>query len=100
VEGAEQRVLQGAAGLLTTQHPPFIVAELHQFGLAQFGQSQETLRHLMACHGYETFVLRAAGPPLLVPLGTRIECPYIVNLLFSTPTALTECWSVFRFAAG
>jgi FkbM family methyltransferase len=100
VEGAEQRVLQGAAGLIAAQHPPLIIAELHQFGLAQFGDSQESLRNLMARQGYETFALRITGPPLMVPQGTRIECPGVINLLFSTPTVLTECWPVFRFAAS
>ena len=46
-EGAEQQVLQGATGHLADRKIPFIVAELHEFGLAKLGNSQQSLRGLM-----------------------------------------------------
>jgi hypothetical protein len=99
VEGAEQRVLQGAHAIITSQRPPFIFAELHPYALAQFGHSQESLRKLMAGYCYETFLTFAANsPPMLVPADARIESSSILNLLFSTPAAIGECWP--EFGAG
>jgi FkbM family methyltransferase len=97
VEGAEQRVLQGAQAIIASQRPPYIVAELHAFALAQFGHSQESLRALMAGYGYETFLIYAANtPPIMVPAGSRIESSAIFSLLFSTPAAIAKCWPVFH----
>jgi FkbM family methyltransferase len=95
-EGVEQRVLQGARAIITSHRPPYIVAEVHPFALAQFGHSQESLRQLMTGYGYETFLIAADMPPVMVPAGARIECAMIFNLLFSTPAAIAECWPVFH----
>jgi FkbM family methyltransferase len=101
VEGAEQRVLQGAHALMASQRPPFVFAELHPFALARFGHSQESLRALMAGHGYATFLTYAPDkPPMMVPADARIESSVILNLLFSTPAAIAECWPASRAGGG
>jgi FkbM family methyltransferase len=93
VEGAEQRVLEGAAKLLERDHPPFIVAEFHRFGLEKLGCSQQSLRTFMENYGYSTFTLAADGSlPMLVPPGTAIKTQYIPNLLFSTPNNVGSVW--------
>ena len=94
-EGAEQKVLQGARGLLEGCGVPFVVCELHPFGLAQMGDSQDSLRELMDSFGYSTFALSWRPVlPKLIPPGTHIESPYIVNLLFTTPELLGSYWPV------
>jgi FkbM family methyltransferase len=101
VEGAEQRVLQGAHAIVTSRRPPFIFAELHSFALAKFGHSQESLRKLMAGYGYETYLTYATNAsPILVPADARIESQTILNLMFSTPAAIGECWPEFHAGAG
>jgi len=95
VEGAEQRVLEGASDLLSgPARPPFIIAELHEFGLAKLGCSQASLRALMASRGYSTFFIFADGSlPQLVPDQTAIKSQLIFNILFSTPAAVGEAWA-------
>jgi FkbM family methyltransferase len=96
-EGAEQRVLEGAVGILKHQKPDFIVAELHEFGLDRLGCSQASLRDFMLGHGYRMFVLAADGsrPRLLRP-DRRIESPkgslFVTNVLFSTEEAVNAAW--------
>lgn len=94
-EGADQRVLEGASALLRALHPPFIVTELHEFGLDKLGCSQASLRALMRGHGYDTFVLFADGskPKRLAPEEV-ITSRIIVNLLFSTPAEVDALWTV------
>lgn len=92
-EGAEQRVLEGACDLLVRHKPRFVVAELHLFGLEKMGGSEKSLRGVMEGLGYSTFGLTHAGTlPHLIPAATRIEVPGAVNLLFSTPGWVGECW--------
>lgn len=92
-EGAEQRVLEGALHLLDDVSPPFIVAELHEFGLAKLGCSQESLRGLMADLGYDTFTIWAdGGKPTLLDRDVLFKGPFIINLLFSTAAAVDELW--------
>lgn len=92
-EGAEQRVLEGARTLLSGRKVPFVVAELHEFGLAEMGCTQESLRGLMDDLGYSTFGLYLNGAlPKLIPPGTRIQSPFIINLLFSTPEQVALYW--------
>lgn len=92
-EGAEQKVLEGCHALLEGRHVPFIIAELHLFGLAQMGSSQALLRGLMEGYGYSTFALYYDGTvPKFIPPGTEIIAPQIVNLLFSTPENLAGLW--------
>ncbi len=92
-EGAEQRVLEGMRDLLSGQKPRFVVSELHAFGLAKMGCSQESLRGFMAGLGYSTFGLTFAGAlPRHIPAATRIEAPFAINLLFSKPEWVGEYW--------
>jgi FkbM family methyltransferase len=92
-EGAEQRVLEGMRDLLSRQKPRFVVAELHTFGLDRMGCNQEGLRGFMAGLGYSTFGLTYAGElPRFIPAATRIEAPFILNLLFSKPEWVGEYW--------
>ncbi len=93
-EGAEQMVLEGARELLTAR-VPFIVAELHEFGLEKLGASQASLRALMEGFGYSAFTLYFSGAmPKFIPAGSEIRCPFFINLLFSTPEAIAEYWPV------
>ncbi len=97
-EGAEHLVLRGAEALLTERETPYIIAELHGFGLERMGSSQAGLRAFMAAHGYETFLLYWDGSlPKLVPARTRIEGAGFLNLLFSTPEHVAALWRVERF---
>jgi hypothetical protein len=65
---------------------PYVIAELHEFGLSQMGSSQAGPRGFMANLGYDTFLLYADGSlPRFVPRDTRIASGFFVNLLFSTP---------------
>lgn len=92
-EGAEPFVLQGAGDLLGPDGIPFVIAELHEFGLKQLGSSQQALREMMAERGYATFLLpMRPGLPKMVPPGVEIRCPYIVNLLFADPSRICEYW--------
>lgn len=97
-EGAERRVLAGAVETLEGLRPDFIVAEMHEFGLAQMGDTQEEMRSFMRSFGYETFILFADGSvPFLVPRKTRIKSDWILNVLFSTQEAVADLWPVVTF---
>jgi len=94
-EGAEQRVLQGAIGHLTNCAVPFLVAELNAFALAKLGNSQLSMRGLMEGLGYSTFGLYYSNAiPKLIPPGSLIRSPFVVNLLFSTPKNVAAYWPV------
>ena len=43
-EGAEQLILQGAKEILEGVKVPFVISELHQFGLEKMGCSPKSLR--------------------------------------------------------
>lgn len=96
-EGAEQRILEGGKLLLGVgDKPPFIIAELHEFGLNELGCSFNTLRALMAKHGYQVFQLFTDGTrPWLVPEGQKPTNPnnWIINLLFSTEAEVDALWT-------
>jgi len=97
-EGAEQRVLAGAVGLLREFEVPYIIAELHEFGLAQMGSSPSGLRGFMSDLGYETFLLYEDGSlPKFVPRDTKIASKYFINLLFSSQQDVAALWPVERF---
>jgi FkbM family methyltransferase len=97
-EGAEHRVLSGAINLLREFEIPYIIAELHEFGLNQMGSSQSALRGFMAELGYETFLLYEDGSlPKLVPRRTMVASKYFLNLLFSTPEDVGALWRVENF---
>jgi FkbM family methyltransferase len=92
-EGAEHRVLAGARGLLNGCNVPYIIAELHEFGLAKLGSSQMDFRRYMEGFGYDTFAIYNSGClPKLIPPRTRVASPYITNLLFSTPESIGRLW--------
>jgi FkbM family methyltransferase len=92
-EGAEQKVLEGMRGLLESLEPRFIIAELHDFGLAKLGCSQQSLRGFIEGLGYSTFGLTLAGAlPRFIPPATHIESPRFINLLFSKPEWVGEYW--------
>jgi FkbM family methyltransferase len=92
-EGADQRVLEGARDLLTRLKPRFVIAEVHPFGLAKMGCSQETLRGFIESLGYSTFGLTYAGAlPRFIPAPTLIEHEIIIDLLFSKPEWVGEYW--------
>lgn len=94
-EGAEQRILEGAGSLIRDRKVPYVVAELHEFGLNQMGCSQASLRAVMEGHGYSTFLLYPDGSlPKLIPPGTLIQSDYFLNLLFSTPRDVAAGWPV------
>jgi FkbM family methyltransferase len=97
-EGADQRVLEGMRDLLARQQPRFVIAELHAFGLAKMGCSQESFRGVIEALGYSTFcMIRSGALPRFVPAATRIETTYAVNLLFSKPEWVGEYWSTAAF---
>ncbi len=92
-EGAEPLVLEGAGDLLGPDGIPFVVAELHGFGLERMGSSPAALRRMMVDRGYGTFLLPfSGGLPKLVPPGVEIKSPYILNLLFAAPERLAAYW--------
>ena len=92
-EGAEHAVLRGATGLLAGRKVPYIIAELHDFGLEAMGSSQQDLRRFMSEFGYDTFALYQNGAlPKQVPAGTHLTSRYFFNVLFSTPDAVARLW--------
>ena len=95
-EGAEQKILEGAQGLLSTVRPPFIVAEINPHGLLQSGCDETTLRKYMSQFGYEAFAMHANGAmPALIPHDTRINKPddyHICNVLFSDMPSIAAAW--------
>lgn len=94
-EGAEQRILEGAGSLIKDRKVPYVIAELHEFGLNQMGCSQTSLRTFMEGNGYSTFLLYPNGSlPKLLPPGTRLQSSYFVNLLFSTQQDVAAGWPV------
>jgi FkbM family methyltransferase len=97
-EGAEHRVLTGATALLATRSVPYVLAELHEFGLASMGSSQQALRAHMAGFGYDTYALYFDGSlPKLIPFGTRLGLKAATNVLFSTQDAVAAAWPEERF---
>lgn len=95
-EGAEQRVLEGLAYTLEQYHPPYVLAELNPFGLAELGCSTESMRSYMRAFGYDLFLLDDSGKiPSLIPPQTEITYQngvVVQNALFSTMDAVSEAW--------
>jgi FkbM family methyltransferase len=92
-EGADQRVLEGARKLLSNAAVPFVVSELHEFGLAKMNCTQESFRGYMEGLGYSTFTLYYSGVmPKFVPPATKIRSRYIANVLYSTPEQIGKYW--------
>ncbi|MBI4863420.1 MAG: FkbM family methyltransferase [Candidatus Riflebacteria bacterium] len=92
-EGAEHTVLRGASSLIASRRVPFVVCELHPFGLEKMGSSPSALRRHMGSFGYDSFMLFHDGSlPHLVPPETVIQTKFICNILFSTPYAVGSSW--------
>jgi FkbM family methyltransferase len=92
VEGAEQRVIEGASEMLKS-HPPYIVVEVNESALAKFGCSQQSLRSIMASYGYEPFFLQEGMFPTHVPTATRLVTERNnLMLLFSTLDDVGALW--------
>lgn len=99
-EGAELDVLRGCRNLLESR-VPYVVAEYHPFGLAKMGATTADLRAFMESRGYATFALYYDGTmPRLIPPGTEIAVPSIINLLFSTPEHVAKAWPAFFHHPG
>ena len=84
-EGAELRVLRGAEMVLANAKP-YVVAEINTFGLAQLGDSEETLLAFMKNRGYRVAAISDA-PPYVVE-NYRIgkdQQHYVYNVLFIPP---------------
>jgi FkbM family methyltransferase len=93
VEGSEERVLQGGNNVLAVQHPPFVVAEVNQFGLAQMMCSPDSLRAYMRVQGYDTFMIYPDGAyPELVPPRKTVVVDHVWNVLFSSPSDVASIW--------
>jgi FkbM family methyltransferase len=93
VEGAEERVLQGGNNVLAVQHPPFIIAEINDFGLRQMMCAPDSLRAFMRVFGYDTFMLYPDGAyPELVPPRKTIVIDHIWNFLFSSTSDVASIW--------
>lgn len=96
-EGAEELVLRGARELATDCKVPFVVAELHTFGLQKLGSTQASLRATMEDLGYSTFLLYPTGAmPKFVPRQSQIQSKIIINILFSTPDRIAEFWPIIK----
>ena len=83
-EGAEQRILEGGACLLEDKKVPYIIAELHQYGLSRLGCNQQSLLGMMDNYGYYAFLLQRNLEPVPIPFGSIVASEHVVNLLFST----------------
>lgn len=95
-EGAEQQILEGAKNLLEKFHPPYILSELNPHGLAQAGNSDETLREFMRGYGYETFFLHSADvlPSYVPPEVKTIHKDGVVvsNVMFASMADMAKAW--------
>lgn len=61
VQGAEMRVLAGAAAILARDRPALFI-EVDPAGLSRYGSSVDALLGMLAAHGYAPHVLSRAGP--------------------------------------
>lgn len=95
-EGAEQKILEGAAQMLAKYHPPYIVSELNPHGLAQSGCDNETFRAFMREAGYDLFFIHQNDAfPALVPPQVKVKHLngiVISNVLFSTVENVIKAW--------
>lgn len=95
-EGAEQRVLEGAANILRMRQALFVIAELNPLGLPQTGCSAETMRDFMRQFGYEMFFIHQTDLlPTLVPPTTKVSYVngiQIRNVLFATMNDVAAAW--------
>lgn len=100
-EGAEQLILKGAEPLLDRRAIRFIVAEMHQKGLAQLGGGLDQLLAYMAGKGYLCFVLYLDGrPPQYLAPGMSFTGVVMCNALFTTPDGYAELWPALTHNPG
>lgn len=100
-EGAEQLILRGARGLLDRKAIRFVVAELHQKGLAQLGGGLDGLLTEMAGSGYLCFALYYDGrPPQFLAPGTAFTGEVMCNALFTTADGYAELWPALTHNPG
>lgn len=92
-EGAEAAILRGGTKSLSPATTPFIIAENHEFGLRQMGDTSQGLRQMMAAWGYDCFLLLPQRHfPLFIPPGTALKTPYVLNYLFTTAESVAAYW--------
>ncbi|MBB1248298.1 FkbM family methyltransferase [Rhizobium sp. G21] len=100
-EGAEQLILRGAGDLLDRKAIRFIVAEMHQKGLAQLGGGLDEMLAYMAGKGYLCFLLYYDGrPPQFLAPGMAYTAEVMCNALFSTPDGYAELWPAVTHNPG
>lgn len=95
-EGADYAVMEGAANILKTCKPPYVISEINPFGQKQLGFTTSEYRILMANFDYDLFVLHSDGSlPSLMPWNSELRCyndTAVQNVLFSTVEAVGELW--------
>jgi FkbM family methyltransferase len=100
-EGAEQLILKGAGDLLARKAIRFIVAEMHQKGLAQLGGGLDQLLAYMAGKGYLCFLLYYDGrPPQFLAPGMAYAAEVMCNALFATADGFAELWPAINHNPG
>jgi FkbM family methyltransferase len=92
-EGADHLVLRGARRLLAGRAVPFVVAELHEFGMERMRTDQRAFRQEMSALGYDLFLLYAKGGlPHFIPPATFIQSKFFLNILFSSAETVGAYW--------
>jgi len=83
-EGAEEMIIRGGLEAIRKRKVPYILAELHEFGLEKLGSTQSSLRGLMKELGYDTFVPGwRGGVPKYVHPNMKIRSRHLLNLVFA-----------------
>ncbi len=94
-EGAEVNILRASQNILKQQVVDFFICELNGFALAQMGFSQDDLFACVRNHGYEIYLPQEDGSlPRHLPLGSRLESKYIINLLIAKPQLIPIYWPI------
>lgn len=92
IEGAEEHALIGAAHMLEAGID-FVITEINERALLNFGCSQADLRRYMKRHHYDMFWLHEDGSePTLVREDQVLEGAENMNCLFSTEEKVRRAW--------
>jgi FkbM family methyltransferase len=92
IEGAEEHALIGAAQMLETG-VDFVVTEINERALFNFGSSQHDLRHYMKSKDYDMFWMHEDGSaPTLVTADQVLEGAENMNALFSKSKLVRDAW--------
>lgn len=86
-EGAEHQILQGCQKTLQRLQPPFVIAEVNEFGLRKMGSTQMQLRSLMQSYGYTGYLL---DEKTMEPVRLDSATPYqngLFNILFTNQSS-------------